>query len=75
MAALDYTFERREGLIRKEEREEGEQIGLKKGLDIFIQDKIEDGIEKDVIIRKVVKRFSITEEEALNYYENALNIV
>jgi hypothetical protein len=31
MTTLDYTWERREELIRRDEREEGERIGLERG--------------------------------------------
>lgn len=74
VAALDYTFERREILARREEREEGYAEGKKEGIEFgikaFIQDKIDDGIDEEVILRKLVKRFDITKEEAFVFYNN-----
>ncbi len=48
--------------------EEGIEKGLFTGICAFIQDYLEDGKTKEEIIDKLIKRFSMSREEALNYY-------
>lgn len=43
MAALDFTFERREKLIRRDSLEEGIQQGIQKGLQQGVQQGISQG--------------------------------
>lgn len=75
VAALDYTFERREMLFTKEAKEEGIEIGkkiglsqgLSQGIHIFVQDKLNDGISESVIIDKLMKLYDLSEAEAEAY--------
>lgn len=51
---------------RREERE--------RSIKIFIEDKLEDSISKDVIQRKLEDKYSLCAEEAMAYIEKYSNI-
>ena len=50
---------------------EGRSKGLAEGINAFILDYLEDGKSKKVIIDKLIRRFSLSEEEAQQYYEKS----
>lgn len=50
-------------------REEGVIEGRSEGIAAFILDYLEDGKSKDIIINKLIRRFSLSAEEAQQYYE------
>lgn len=50
-------------------REEGVLEGRSEGIAAFILDYLEDGKSKDIIINKLIRRFSLSAEEAQQYYE------
>ncbi|MDO4295559.1 MAG: hypothetical protein Q4D90_05295 [bacterium] len=52
---------------RKKGFQEGMQQGILEGIYIFIQDNIEEGTPPERIIEKLQKRFSLSEEEAVEY--------
>ena len=53
----------------KEQMDQEFKKGLEQGIKIFIEDKIEDGVSEDDILRKLEKRFILTPEEAKEYYD------
>ena len=57
--------------IMEEARAEGHSKGLAEGINAFILDYLEDGKSKKVIIDKLIRRFSLSEEEAQQYYEKS----
>ena len=46
---------------------------LEQGIEVFIEDKLEDGISTDIIKRKLCKRFEISEEKANEYVNKVLS--
>ena len=52
---------------RSEGLSQGRSEGLHAGIAGFIQDKIEDGTERSVIIRKLERIYSLSAEEAEKY--------
>ena len=54
---------------RAEGRSEGIELGLTTGIHAFIAEFTDEGISKERIIEKLVKRFSLTSEDAENYYD------
>ena len=62
---------RTEGIAlgRAEGRAEGRSEGRSEGITAFILDKLEDGKSAEIIIDKLMKRFSLSKEEANQYYE------
>ena len=50
-----------------------EKRGIEKGIKVFIEDKLEDGISTDIIKRKLCKRFEISEEKANEYVNKVLS--
>ena len=42
-------------------------------MEVFIEDKLEDGISTDIIKRKLCRRFEISEEKANEYANKALS--
>ena len=40
-----------------------------KGILLFIQDKLEDGVDKDTILRKLERLYSLSKEDAEQYFE------
>ena len=53
--------------MREEGREEGLEKGLERGIRGFILDKLEDGVEKEIIIRKLRKVYGLSQDEAEKY--------
>ncbi len=45
------------------------QSGIKEGIRVFVEDKVEDGVSKETIIEKLMKRFHLDEGKAKNYYQ------
>ena len=68
---MDYSLERRvssmcnfsEALI-----ERGREEGREEGILAMIQDNLEMGLEKEKILEKTMRFFSVTWENALKYY-------
>ncbi len=50
-------------------RAEGRAEGRSEGITAFILDNLEDGKNAEIIIDKLVKRFSLSKEDAYQYYE------
>ena len=48
-------------------REEGREEGLERGIRGFILDKLEDGVEKEIILGKLRKVYGLSEKEAEKY--------
>ncbi len=65
---LDGVREGREAGI-KEGREAGIKAGIKEGIRILILDNIEEGKSRDIVIGKLIRRFSLQESEAVEYYD------
>lgn len=55
------------GKVLKLLTEEMFEQGMEQGIEAFIADKIEDDYPAEVIIAKLVKRFSLTEAKAEEY--------
>ena len=43
--------------------------GIEKGIEIYILANLEDGIDENIIISRLMKNFSLTEEKAKMYFE------
>lgn len=63
-----WAVARQEGC--QEGREEGRREGRLEGIRALIEDNLEEGFSSKRIIEKLEKRFGLTDEEALNYFEN-----
>lgn len=48
---------------------EAKEEGREEGIRALIEDNLEEGVGKERILMKVVKRFSVTEQKAKEYYE------
>lgn len=59
--------------IRTDALAEGIELGRSEGIKGFILDKLEDGITEDVIIQRLVKRYTLTVEEAAGYLNECQN--
>ena len=66
-AIRDYN----QGLLEAEERgwSVGEKAGIEKGIQALILDNLEEQVAQEGILRKLQKRFSLSEKEAKQYYE------
>ena len=70
-AIRDYN----QGMLEAEERgreegiKEGEQRGREEGIKALILDNLEEQVTQERILRKLQKRFSLSEKEAKQYYE------
>ena len=53
----------------KEERLVGMEQGLERGIEAFVQDKLEDGKSKEEIVSKLILRFQLNDEKAVSYYQ------
>jgi len=73
MTVLDFTFENREKMIRRDAYEEGHERGIEQGIErgiaIFIRDKRKDNVEKEDIITRLMENFELTEDKAKEYYD------
>ena len=49
--------------------EQGIEQGIEKGIEIYILANLEDGIDENIIISRLMKNFSLTEEKAKMYFE------
>ena len=49
--------------------EKGIEQGIEKGIEIYILANLEDGIDENIIISRLMKNFSLTEEKAKMYFE------
>lgn len=49
-------------------RKIGIEEGIKEGIRIFVEDQVEEKFPKEKIIEKLQKRFSLSEEEAVSYF-------
>ncbi|MBR1670613.1 MAG: hypothetical protein IJ695_07940 [Butyrivibrio sp.] len=56
-----------EYMTYKEHMDEEYNRGKEEGIKAFIEDKLEDGVTKEVIIEKLMKRFDLTKEKATEY--------
>ena len=54
---------------RYHEREEARNEGIEQGIKALVLDYIEEEFDKDKIIKKLQKRFTMTEDKAKEYYE------
>lgn len=70
MSIYEYDEEATRQAIRIEEYERG----IEKGIGVLIRDGIENGLEKKVIIEKLIKGFEISETSAENYYEDIYRV-
>lgn len=52
---------------------QGIEQGIEQGIAAFVLDSIEDGKSYDIIINKLIKRFSLSEEKASQYYNKYSN--
>lgn len=48
---------------------QGREEGREEGIQAFILDKMEDGVEKSIVIDKLQRRFGLDEESARQYYK------
>ena len=64
MAALDFTFERREELIRRDSLEEGIEKGIEKGIIALVNTYKRFNATKAEAVVAVEKEFSLTQEKA-----------
>ncbi len=65
---LDGVREGREAGI-KERIKERIKEGIKEGIRVLILDNIEEGKSRDAVIGKLIRRFSLQESEAVEYYD------
>lgn len=60
--------------IRTDALTEGIELGRIEGIRGFVLDKLEDGIAEEVIIQRLIKRYTLTEEEAAGYLNECQTI-
>ena len=76
-AHLKSVFEdgKEQGIVIGEERgiaigeERGIAIGRDDGIRIFIEDKLEDHVPEETIINKLMTKYELPKEEAMEYIE------
>ena len=68
-AVRQESFEdgKEQGIVIGEER--GIAIGRDDGIRIFIEDKLEDHVPEETIIHKLMSKYDLTKEEAMEYIE------
>lgn len=49
--------------------EKGLEEGLEKGIKVLVQDYIEEGYSKEIIMDKLIRGFSLNRAESSRYYE------
>lgn len=68
----EYDEEKTLAVNREEALEEGIELGLQKGvltgINALIQDNLEEGKTKEQIIVKLMRHFSLSREQAEEYY-------
>ena len=74
MSIYEYDEEATRQAIRVEEyergKEEGRAEGRAEGMEALILDNLENGLAKEKIIAKLIKRFGVSESNAESCYEN-----
>lgn len=65
--AIEKQLWRVEYMTYKEHMDEEYNRGKEEGIKAFIEDKLEDGVTKEAIIEKLMKRFDLTKEKATEY--------
>lgn len=50
-------------------RQDGKAEGRAKGIEALILDNLEEGKSRETIIEKLIRHFSITDQEANSYFE------
>ena len=69
MLLTEYDEKAEREYLRKQSREEGLEEGLQEGIRAFILDNLEEQIPKERILSKLERRFSLTPEQAKEYFE------
>ena len=69
MLLTEYDEKAEREYLRKQSREEGLEEGLQEGIRAFILDNLEEQIPKERILSKLERRFSLTLEQAKEYFE------
>jgi hypothetical protein len=65
---LDYTWERREEIIREEEREQGREEGRKEGQALeIVRMSLKYNVNEDKIITELVEELKISKKQAEQY--------
>lgn len=70
MSIYEYDEEATRQAIRVEEYERGKEEGRAEGMEALVLDNLENGLEKEKIIAKLIKRFGVSESNAESCYEN-----
>ena len=47
----------------------GEERGIEKGIEVFVKDKILDGVDESIIVKKLVFFYQVSDEKAKGYVE------
>ena len=50
-------------------KEEGIEQGIEQGIEVFILDNEEEGIPRERVVEKLQRRFRLTEDRAVHYYD------
>ena len=69
MLLTEYDEKAEREYLRKQSREEGLEEGLQEGIRAFILDNLEEQIPETRILSKLERRFSLTPEQAKEYFE------
>ena len=69
MLLTEYDEKAERESLRKQFREEGLEEGLQEGIRAFILDNLEEQIPETRILSKLERRFSLTPEQAKEYFE------
>ena len=69
MLLTEYDERAEREYLRKEAIEIGLEEGLEQGISIFILDNLEEKVPKERILSKLERRFSLTPEQAEQYFE------
>lgn len=69
MLLTEYDEKAEREYLRKEAVEMGLEEGLEKGISAFILDNLEERVPEERILSKLERRFSLTPEQAKEYFE------
>ena len=69
MLLTEYDERAEREYLRKEATEIGLEEGLEQGISIFILDNLEEKVSRERILSKLERRFSLTPEQAEQYFE------
>ena len=69
MLLTEYDERAEREYLRKEAIEIGLEEGLEQGISIFILDNLEEKVPRERILAKLERRFSLTPEQAEQYFE------